>query len=351
MTLLGVIAWLVGGLKFLTLVARLTLLRATEIYLILIGIGASVPFGPWNMGVVWVVMRSWRITNREATAGLALYGIVDQLSRLALPIIATVLLFAAGGLNGIFDRAGLVTAISLIAFVVVTGVIVAVVRSERAADWLGGTGQRIADSISRRLGRAESANVSGAIHRFRDQLGEVIHRRGALSLFVSILFQLTWAGVLIASLRVMGVDNRTLSPVEIFAVFAMVQVITILPISPGGAGVPELLYIGGLTAIAGENFEAADHGRCVPLPHLQLVPADPVGLDPAEGDSPGNVRVADDVRDQELRTRRRCLTRRRRRRRPRACSACSSRPSPSGCCSTSSAGRRRSSRPWASASS
>jgi uncharacterized membrane protein YbhN (UPF0104 family) len=257
MTGLGAVAWLVGGLKFLTLVMRLTLLKATAVYLILIGIGASVPFGPWNMGVVWVVMRSWRISNEEATSGLALYGIVDQLSRLVLPALATVLLFAAGGLSGIFDRAGIVTAISLIAFVVVGGLILAIVRSDRAADWLGQTGQRIVSSISRRLGRAETADINGAVHRFRDQLGEVVRVRGLLALFVSILFQLTWAGVLIAALRIMGVDNRALSVVEIFAVFAMVQVITILPISPGGAGVPELLYIAGLSTIAGAQYEAA----------------------------------------------------------------------------------------------
>ena len=33
--------------------------------------------------------------------------------------------------------------------------------------------------------------------------------------------------------------------------------ITIIPIAPGGAGVPELLYIAGLSAIAGEQCEAA----------------------------------------------------------------------------------------------
>jgi uncharacterized membrane protein YbhN (UPF0104 family) len=257
MSLLGGIAWVVGGLKFLTLIARLTLMKATAVYLVLIGIGASVPFGPWNMGVVWVQMRSWRITNEEATSGLALYGIVDQLSRLVLPIFATLLLLAAGGLNGLFDRAGLVTAISLIAFVVVGGLILAIVRSDRAADWVGKTGQRVATSVSRRFGRAETADVNGAVHRFRDQLGEVIRRRGLLALFVSILFQFTWAGVLIAALRVMGIDNDTLSPIEIFAVFAMVQVITILPIAPGGAGVPELLYIAGLSTIAGSQYEAA----------------------------------------------------------------------------------------------
>jgi uncharacterized membrane protein YbhN (UPF0104 family) len=40
------------------------------------------------------------------------------------------------------------------------------------------------------------------------------------------------------------------TPLDVLAVFALTSVITIIPIAPGGAGVPELLYIAGLTAIA-----------------------------------------------------------------------------------------------------
>ena len=36
-----------------------------ESYLILSGIGSSIPFGPWNMGVVWVVFRGWGISFRD----------------------------------------------------------------------------------------------------------------------------------------------------------------------------------------------------------------------------------------------------------------------------------------------
>ena len=34
------------------------------------------------------------------------------------------------------------------------------------------------------------------------------------------------------------------------------MVITIIPLSPGGAGVPELLFISGLTAIAGTEYQS-----------------------------------------------------------------------------------------------
>ena len=52
MTILGIIAWFVSGLLYVVVVPGLTALRGMAAYLILSGIGASVPFGPWNMGVV-----------------------------------------------------------------------------------------------------------------------------------------------------------------------------------------------------------------------------------------------------------------------------------------------------------
>ena len=259
MTVLGIIAWILSGLVFSALVIGLSVIRATMSWLILAGIGASVPFGPWNMGVLWVVMRGWGVKNAPATTGIALYGVVNELSRLFLPLMAVVLLALSGELSS-QDKAGtiwVIAIISIIAFVVATALIFAIVRSERVADWLGRTGQRVTAWTLRRLGRPGSPDVSGAIHRFRDQFGEVLRARGALSLGLSVLSQLGWTVVLIVALRVCGVPESALSPFEVFAVYGLVMVITIIPLSPGGAGVPELLFISGLTAIAPPQYSSA----------------------------------------------------------------------------------------------
>ena len=79
MTALGILAWVVSGLIFCALIEGLSVVRGTMSWLILAGIGASVPFGPWNMGVLWVVVRGWGIDNASATAGVALYGVVNEL--------------------------------------------------------------------------------------------------------------------------------------------------------------------------------------------------------------------------------------------------------------------------------
>jgi uncharacterized protein (TIRG00374 family) len=208
------------------------------------------------MGVVWVVVRGWGIPSQPATSGVALYGVMNQLARLALPLVGAVALAATGLLGNASGPALVIAVISIVVFFVATGLVIAIVRPDRVADWLGRTGQRIVPWTLRHLGRSGGPDVSGAIHRFRDQMGEVIRARGLVALLVSIVAQVSWSILLIIALRFCGVPENVIPAADV-TVFALVSVITIIPISPGGAGVPELLYIAGFTAIAGAQWQAA----------------------------------------------------------------------------------------------
>jgi len=256
----GVLAWVVTGAVFSALIAGLSLPRGTEAWLILAGIGASIPFGPWNMGVLWVVIRGWGRPAQAASAGVALYGIFDQLSRLALAPIATIFLLVAErrGTDISIESAAFwsVGGLALFLFVVATGVLIAIVRSERLALRIGETSQRIVGGLLKRIGRKETPDVVGSIVRFRVTLGDTVQRRGLAAFGVSLLSKLAWCLVLIAGLRVVGVPADVLPDAEIFAVFAAVFIITIIPLSPGGAGVPEVLYISFFTTITGGAYSA-----------------------------------------------------------------------------------------------
>jgi uncharacterized membrane protein YbhN (UPF0104 family) len=211
------------------------------------------------MGVLWVVERGWGIGNAPATSGIALYGVVNELSRLCLPLFSIIALAAAGDLASARNAgaAWTIALISSVAFVVATVLIVAIVRSERVADGLGRLGQRIADGVLKRLGRSGAPDVARAIHRFRDQLGLVIRRRGLAALSVAVAAQFAWMVVLTAALRICGVPESAITTGEVIGVYGLVMVITILPLSPGGAGVPELLFISAFSSIAGEQYQAA----------------------------------------------------------------------------------------------
>jgi uncharacterized membrane protein YbhN (UPF0104 family) len=258
MTLLGIVAWAVSGAVFSALIPGLSLVRGAMSYLILTGTGASIPAGPWNMGVVWVVIRGWGLSNAATASGIALYGVADMLSRLALPILVIVPLLLAGQLEdrGEIRTVGIIALIGVVGFFLFAGLIMAVVRSQRLADALGRQSQRLVDWVMRRLHRSGSPDVAGAVGRFRDQMGAVIRQRGWLAIVVAIVSKVVWAVVLLAALRAVGVPERAISGLEVLTVYAVTWIILIVPIAPGGAGVPELLMISMFTTITGGQYQA-----------------------------------------------------------------------------------------------
>ena len=107
------------------------------------------------------------------------------------------------------------------------------------------------------LGRTEHPDIVGSIHKFQASLGEIVYRRGLAASAMTTVAQIPWCIAFIVGTSHHGRagrrrqrrrDHRGLSRWS--------SIITIIPIAPGGAGVPELLYIAGLTTIAGPSWKA-----------------------------------------------------------------------------------------------
>lgn len=250
----GLIAWVLTGLIFTALIPGLGPVRGLEAYLILTGIGASIPLGPWNMAVLWVVIRGWGRPVSTTTGGILLYGIFDQLSRFGLMFIAGIVLLVAEAANrGVSVESGLIVGYLVIGGVLFVGfgvVLVLVVRSERLARRIGHVAERVAGAVLHRLGRAVP-DIEGALVRFRVTLGDTVRERGIIAFLAAMASKFGWALLMVVAMRVVGVSDRELPTSIILAGVAGVFVITVLPISPGGAGVPELLYISFFTAYTG----------------------------------------------------------------------------------------------------
>jgi len=250
----GIIAWVLTGGVFATLIPGLGWIRGLQSYLILTGIGASIPLGPWNMAVLWVVIRGWGRPVSTTTGGILLYGIFDQLSRFGLMFIAGIFLIFAEALNrGVSVETGLIVGFLLVGgllFIGLGGGLILVVRSERLARKLGKIAERWIGAVLHRLNRPVP-HVEEALVRFRVTLGDTVRSHGTGAFVVSMTSKFAWALLMIVSMRVMGVSEQTLPTAIIFAGVAAVFVITVLPISPGGAGVPELLYISFYTTYTG----------------------------------------------------------------------------------------------------
>ena len=145
-TVFGVIAWVLTGAIFTMLIPGLGVLRGLQAYLILTGIGASIPLGPWNMAVLWVVIRGWGRPSAATTGGILLYGIFDQLSRFGLMFVSGLVLLIAEasqprrvGRDRARSRRFLL--LGGVLFIGLGGGLILVVRSERLARKLGQLGR------------------------------------------------------------------------------------------------------------------------------------------------------------------------------------------------------------------
>ena len=168
-------------------------------------------------------------------------------------VAGIVLLLAEATKRGVGPESALITTYLVLGGVLFIGLgvgLVLVVRSERLARKLGRFAERIIGAVLRRIGRAVP-DVEGALVRFRITLGDTVQTRGLLAFGVAMASKFAWALLMIVSLRVVGVSEETLPSSIILAGVAGVFVITVLPISPGGAGVPELLYISFFTTYTG----------------------------------------------------------------------------------------------------
>ncbi len=210
-SIFGLIAWILTGGVFAVLIPGLGWLRGLQSYLILTGIGASIPLGPWNMAVLWVVIRGWGLPAAATTGGILLYGIFDQLSRFGLMFVAGIFLVAAEALpRGVSVETGLIVGFLVVGgllFAIVGGGLILVVRSEALARKIGKLAERIIGVALRRLDRTVP-DIEGALVRFRVSLGDTVRAHGFAAFLVAMASKLAWALLMVVSMRAVGVTRE-----------------------------------------------------------------------------------------------------------------------------------------------
>ena len=197
------------------------------------------------------LFRGWGISVDRAALGLTINGLATQASKLILPALAVLLLDASPGRS---PRGGSCSR-SLIALPVALGVMVGVwiMRSEAFARRVGAFATRATDAVARRMKRPEPEDLTDRLMGFREAArGDAPRPRSCRPGSAQLLARSMGYVLLLVSLRAVGVPADVLPPEIVLAVYAAVMVITLLPIAPGGAGLPELLYIGFFSSYVGD---------------------------------------------------------------------------------------------------
>jgi putative heme transporter len=234
-----------AALPGLTFVQALTVTQASTALSIVVpgGIAAGIA-GSYG------VLRSWGFALNDITRAITLTGLWNQFLNLLFPIVAVFLLTASGEHNAALATAAFIGVAVL--GVVIAG-FVAILVNHRLAQDLGDLAARLANWALAKIHRGPVAWSGASFERFRSNVGDFLERRWYLLTGAALLGNLTVFGVLMVSLRAMGVHASEVSGVEAFAAWSFVRLVSAIPITPGGLGVVELALTGTLVGFGGNN--------------------------------------------------------------------------------------------------
>lgn len=241
--LIGLGCWGLEGLAIAALMPGLGFLRGVTAYLSMAAVGNTIP-GPFSLAVGYAMFRAWRIPAAISALAISLNSLLAQVGKILLPAIAFFFLALYGTIPGW----GFVVAL-LICIPVAIGALIGiwVLRSEAFARRVGVMATRATDAVAHRMKRPEPGDLTGPLLDFRASARALLERRALPAVTTQVLVRAGWGVCLWASLRAVGIPPEVLPNDIILAVYAAVVAITVIPLAPGGAGLPELLYISFFT--------------------------------------------------------------------------------------------------------
>lgn len=198
------------------------------------------------LGMSWTMLSSWGIGTGEYVRYTLVSGIFNVLAKLTLPVVALAILaltgeptagLAAGAVAGpvllLCGGAGL--------FVVLRGDPRHARHLVRALEWLVGVACRLAR-------RPRPGPIGPALTDFRRDTRDLLAARGKRIALATAATHLSLALVLITCLYAGGVTQAQVSWQTALAAFALVRLLSALPVTPGGIGVVELALTSMLCA-------------------------------------------------------------------------------------------------------
>ncbi|HEY2965866.1 MAG TPA: YbhN family protein, partial [Actinomycetota bacterium] len=100
--------------------------------------------------------------------------------------------------------------------------------------------------VARRFRRSRTFDWGEAAVRFRRNTIDFLVERWFRLTSTTIISHLSLYLVLLLALRFVGVSDAEVNWAQVLGVFAFARLLTAVPITPGGLGIVEVAYIGGL---------------------------------------------------------------------------------------------------------
>lgn len=238
------------GLLTASLVPGMPVRRGVIAYLGPAAVAFLIP-GPSDLPVRYRILTSWGYSTGEATLAVAAGGIFSIGIKLVLPVVAAIGLLAFGS-----AISGAMQTVVIVCLLVGVGVAAAalVLGSEKRTAWAGRVFSPIWSRLMRLLRKPQPDDLAAQLVAARAEALSILHDRWLVALWGTVLTAATRFALLLMALRFAGLSAAVVPWPQVFVVFALVAGLTVLPITPGEAGISEIAYIGLLTAAAGDQY-------------------------------------------------------------------------------------------------
>lgn len=208
--------------------------------------------GALGVGVSYRFYSSWGHSRSAITLNVLLTGIGNIACKFALPIVALALLAVYGDASAELIGAAVV---GLLVLAIVLAVGAGGLASERVARGIARTVGLLSGKVRRWLRRPLRADAGVAVMRFRRQAIELLRSRGGRLTAGMFAYHATQFVLLFVALRAVGVTASQVSWVQALAAYSTANLLSALPVTPGGIGVIELGLAGALIAAGGPHAE------------------------------------------------------------------------------------------------
>lgn len=215
-------------------------------------ISSTLPLGgAWSVGLGYEIIHSYGFNVSEYSLMLGVSGVWNTFAKLALPVLAVVLLLFTGDVDGHTVTLAIIGVVTLIVSLGGFGLIL---WKRSVAERIGSAAEKVVSAILKPFHRGPVTTWSEGLAGFRDQTISVARHRWIALTLLAVFYQVTTFWVYLISLRFSGVPAHgkdSVSWVAAFAVFAVVRVISAIPITPGAVGIAEASYTSLLVAAGG----------------------------------------------------------------------------------------------------
>jgi putative heme transporter len=202
-----------------------------------------------GVGLTYAMLDSWGFSRGRSSLAVLVTGVWNAFIKLALPVLALALIALQGDASRSRVAAG---AVAIVLLGVAVGGFGQMLRSDRAAARAGRLAERAANRALRLVRRPPVHGWVGATTKFRSRAKDLLLARWPTITAAALISHLSLYLVLLVALRHVGVGDREVGWAQVLFVFATTRLLTAVRITPGGAGVVEVLLIGGLVAFGGD---------------------------------------------------------------------------------------------------